>query len=477
MSRAGVGLLVAVLALAGCKSTNSKSGDDKPSAGVAGRTKKDSKNKDKDKDNEATPAKGPAWLDDVAKLPGAGTSVPKSGSPADPRDPNFDAKAAAQDAIGGRVLDPNGKPARNVFVRIDPVGTAPGGPAAMGIYTDGGGYFFTRGLKAGKTYDLTAEAAQDGKTLTGVVQTKVPNPILLIVLRDDLPAIGGGLPPPKGPPGTDGGTFPPPPKPSDKVGEYIPTRPTPKAAGDNAWSPGGGVVGTPPATIGAKPTPGGSGAGAPIPPPDFSEPVGPGSKPEKPENVADGPKDPYKSPPASIPGPGGPPVPKLPPPPPPFDPTGKGRSSMGAPGTTTASGKIALVDTLERPWGLDSVKPGSLVLVEFMTSTCGPCKQAIPILKDLQSRYGASGLQLAGVMCDDQPQKDRVVTAAKYTRDHNLNYAVYVEQGDAGSVRDRFNVESYPTAILMDSAGRVLWKGHPGKRVELESAIKQYLGK
>jgi thiol-disulfide isomerase/thioredoxin len=144
---------------------------------------------------------------------------------------------------------------------------------------------------------------------------------------------------------------------------------------------------------------------------------------------------------------------------------------------TGASGKLALVDTLERPWALTAVKPGTLVLVEFMTSTCVPCKKAIPILKDLQSRYGASGLQLAGVMCDDLPQKDRVVTAAKYRDNYQLNYAVYVEPGTAGSVRDRFGVESYPTAILLDSTGRVLWKGHPGKRAELEAAIKRNLGK
>ena len=151
---------------------------------------------------------------------------------------------------------------------------------------------------------------------------------------------------------------------------------------------------------------------------------------------------------------------------------------MGTRGTATAtSGKIALVDTLDRPWGLDAVKPGSLVLVEFMTSTCVHCPKVIPILKDLQSRYGASGLQVAGVLCDDLPHNDRVATAAKYGRDYNLNYALYVEPGDAGSVRDRLGVESYPTAILMDSTGRVLWKGHPGKKEELEAAIKQNLGK
>jgi thiol-disulfide isomerase/thioredoxin len=117
------------------------------------------------------------------------------------------------------------------------------------------------------------------------------------------------------------------------------------------------------------------------------------------------------------------------------------------------------------------------VLIEFMTTTCVPCKQALPFLKDLQARYGASGLQLAGVVCDELPQRDRLAAATKYGRDNNLNYALYVEPGAAGSVRDTFNVEGYPHVVLLNSAGKVLWTGHPGKRAELESAIKQHLGK
>jgi hypothetical protein len=38
-------------------------------------------------------------------------------------------------------------------------------------------------------------------------------------------------------------------------------------------------------------------------------------------------------------------------------------------------------------------------------------------------------------------------------------------------------VESYPHAVLLNPAGKVLWRGHPGKKDELESAIKLYLGK
>jgi len=452
MRGATVGLIAAVLALTGCKSTDPKN-DNRPLAGLGAKLKGTPvKDKEKEKDAKPTGGTGLSWLDD-GKLPGTGTSVPKT----NPADPN--AKNDAQDALGGRVLDPFGRPARNVFVRIDQVGAPANNPAAVGIYTNQEGYFFTRGLKPGQAYDLTAEATQEGKPLTGVVQTKVPNPILLIVLRDDLPATAGGLPAPKGP---NSDTFPPSPRPADKVVEAVPPRPAPKP-NDNAWSPGGTISGVPPATIGG---------GALPQPDDISLPP----KPPKPENVADGPKDPFKPPALNVPG--GPAVPPLPALPPSFAPSGGGKSSMNSGMTTGANaGKVTLLDTLERPWELSSVSPGSLVLVEFVTATCEHSKAAVPVLRDVQSRYGANGLQVAAVLCDDLPQKERAALASKYGREQNLNYAVYVEPGAAGDLRDRFGVEVYPTAFLLTPAGKVLWKGHPGDRVPLEAAIKQNLGK
>lgn len=461
MRGATAGLIAAVLAVAGCKTTDK---DDRPLAGLGAKLKgtpvKD-KDKEKGKDKEAKPAGGTglSWLDD-GKLPGAGTTVPKT----NPADPN--AKSDAQDALGGRVLDPLGRPARNVFVRIDQVGAPANNPAAVGIYTNNEGYFFTRGLKPGTAYDLTAEATQEGKAITGVVQTKVPNPILLIVLRDDLPAPAGGLSPPKGP---SSDNFPPAPKPADRVGDATPPRPAPKP-NDGAWSPGGSVSGVPPATIngGAAPKPP---AGALPPPDDVSIPP----KPARPENVADGPKDPFKPPALNVPG--GPAVPPLPALPPSFVPPG-GRSSMNSGLTTGANaGKVTLLDSLERPWELSSAPANSLVLVSFVTSTCEHSRAAAPVLRDVQSRYGASGLQVAAVLCDDLPQKDRAALASKYGRDLNANYAVYVEPGAAGGVRDRFGVEQYPTAFLLTPGGKVLWSGHPGDRAALEAAIKQSLGK
>ncbi|MFM8270960.1 MAG: carboxypeptidase-like regulatory domain-containing protein, partial [Gemmata sp.] len=255
MNRARTGLIVAaLLVLAGCKSTDSK-GEDRPPPGLNAKTAKAKDGRDtkdpRDKDAKGALAKGPAWLDGAPK-----GGVPKSTGPTNPKDPNFDAKTAAQDALGGRVLDPYGRPARNVYVRIEPVGC--GGPGEIGLNTDDKGYFFAKGLQVGQSYDVTATATpQEGKPLTGTVQTKVPNVILTIQLRDDLPT---------------GGAFPPAPRPADKVGDYIPPTgyaPTrPKVPGD-AWSPGGPTNAVPPATIGGAKPPAVSGpAPGAIPPPE-----------------------------------------------------------------------------------------------------------------------------------------------------------------------------------------------------------------
>ena len=107
------------------------------------------------------------------------------------------------------------------------------------------------------------------------------------------------------------------------------------------------------------------------------------------------------------------------------------------------------------------------MLVEFVTTTCPNCKPGVPVLNNLQSRYAADGLQVVAVLCDDVPQHQRAAAAAKYARDNNTNYAVYVEPGpQTGTVRDHFRVDGYPTAVLLDASGAVLWKGHPAKRAE-----------
>jgi thiol-disulfide isomerase/thioredoxin len=440
-------IIVFAIALAGCRNGAPKPLDKKDPSTPVGRGK------------GATPA----WLEEsMAKLPGAGTNVPKGGTWGDPKTPGFDTAREGRGLLAGRVLDPYGHGAKNVFIRIEPADATAKEKegSAVGILTNEAGFFMAKDLPAGRTYVLTAEAKADGKPLYGVVQTKPPQSNITIALRDDLHLPGGdGLPPSA----TAG--LPPP-------GEHIPSTalPMPAPTGVGGWTPGvGSAPGSVPATIpGGSPPP----SGSPIPPPSNLVPSIEAPRPGvRPESTAAGEASPFKPPAASIPGPG---VPTLPAPPTPGVPTLPGKVSATP---RDRGADIALVDSLERPWSLPD-RSGSLVMLEFLTSTCGPCRESIPLLTRLQSKYSSSGLQLVGVLCDEVPQKQRAAKAAKYQRDHALNYAVFTEAGaEPGSVRDRFHVEAYPTVVLLNGDGQILWQGHPAKTTELEAALRRHLGK
>lgn len=430
------GVIVAVLlALTGCKG----SGAPKPF---------------EKKEPSATKTKGvtPSWLEDsMARLPGAGTGVPKAGSWNDPKTPGFDPNRESRGLLAGRVLDPFGNGAKGVFIRIEPADASPKERegAAIGILTNDAGFFMVKDLPAGRTYVLTAEAKTEGKPLTGSVQTKPPQANITIALRDDLalPAGADGLPAGAG-------------------GDHIPSTalPMPGATGRvgaGEWSPGAGsATGSIPATIpGSQPPSGG------VPPPSS---VVPSIEPRpgiRPESTAGTDPPPWKPPAVNIPG--GPSVPSFPLPPP-----GGPEKKSALPGR---GGDVALLDSLERPWSLAN-RSGSLVLLDFLSTNCPHCTTANATLATLQSRYASSGLQVIGVLCDEVPQAQRAALAARYQRNNNLNFAVYVEPGrEPGSVSDRFNVEAYPTVVLLNGNGKVLWQGHPGKTSELETAIRRNL--
>jgi len=250
--------------------------------------------------------------------------------------------------------------------------------------------------------------------------------------------------------------------------------PRPSNPGGGAFSPGGvGANGT--VTTPTLPNNGPSNNGI-LPKPTNLTP----DKPVNPERIVNGPStQPMNAPiPASIPG-GPPPLPKTPtfnPSLPPTPGTEKKSSLPVRPGAN-----FALVDMMGRPWDFATNKHGELVLVEFMTTKCVPCLQSLPILKDMQAKYGAAGLQLVGIVCDEVSQNERVELASKYHREKNLNYMLFVEPGARpGIVRDRYIGEGggYPTAVLLNAAGDVLWKGHPSAgRNQLEAAIQAKLGK
>lgn len=133
-------------------------------------------------------------------------------------------------------------------------------------------------------------------------------------------------------------------------------------------------------------------------------------------------------------------------------------------------------DTLGNPWDLRTAS-GEVILLDFWSTTCSPCLASMPTLKKLAFDYGPRGLEVVGIACEQHPRwKDRAIAARDVADAKELNYRVYLEEDGKGeNVQRLFAIRAYPTLILINRRGDVLWRGHPRDHKVLESVIRDVL--
>ncbi len=95
---------------------------------------------------------------------------------------------------------------------------------------------------------------------------------------------------------------------------------------------------------------------------------------------------------------------------------------------------------------------GKVVLVHYWATWCGPCKQDISVLKDMQTKYGKENVMLIGVNVDnDRTQLDA------YMAENNLAWPqLYAPGGLDSPLANAFGILTLPTMILADKEGKVV---------------------
>jgi thiol-disulfide isomerase/thioredoxin len=103
--------------------------------------------------------------------------------------------------------------------------------------------------------------------------------------------------------------------------------------------------------------------------------------------------------------------------------------------------------------GLDS----DLVLLDFWGTWCAPCRKSIPHLNELQKTLGGKKLQVIGIACEDVPAQQRAAKVAASVKELQIGYPVLVSSRDGTCpVQDAFQIQFYPTMVLLDREGRIL---------------------
>lgn len=131
-----------------------------------------------------------------------------------------------------------------------------------------------------------------------------------------------------------------------------------------------------------------------------------------------------------------------------------------------AAGFIALLGLLlaaaasgATPPSLDLARyQGRVVVVDFWASWCKPCRQSLPWLNELRSRYGAQGLVIIGVNVDAERSD-----AERFLRDVPVEFDVLYDP--QGALASQFDLKAMPSTYVFDRQGTLV-KTHQGFRAQ-----------
>ncbi len=95
---------------------------------------------------------------------------------------------------------------------------------------------------------------------------------------------------------------------------------------------------------------------------------------------------------------------------------------------------------------------GKVVILNFWATWCPPCREEIPEMIDLATRYG-DRLQIVGVSEDDDATPEEI---REFAHNEKINYPIVM--GSGGISKEYGGVPALPTSFLVDTNGRVVQK-------------------
>ena len=121
---------------------------------------------------------------------------------------------------------------------------------------------------------------------------------------------------------------------------------------------------------------------------------------------------------------------------------------------------------------------GAVVYLEFWATWCGPCQVPLARLDQLMAKRAAewsTNVHLLAVSIDDALETQR-----RHVERRGWNHVRHVWTGDAASTgldspaAKALGISGVPTAVLIDRAGTIIWRGHP-KDADCEIQIRNLL--
>jgi len=146
--------------------------------------------------------------------------------------------------------------------------------------------------------------------------------------------------------------------------------------------------------------------------------------------------------------------------------------SMNAYGVTI--GKPAPDFTLKNMQGQNinlTEQRGSIILINFWASWCGPCRKEMPVLQTLQDKYQDLGVQVWGINVEQENQAGR-----DFLANLDLSFSIFFDE--TNKLSQTYQVEAMPTTVIVDRDGvvRYVFRGFKdGYGKKYAKAIKKLI--
>ncbi|TFF37322.1 TlpA family protein disulfide reductase [Mucilaginibacter psychrotolerans] len=136
--------------------------------------------------------------------------------------------------------------------------------------------------------------------------------------------------------------------------------------------------------------------------------------------------------------------------------TPAGKSAYKGADVGTLAPNIIAKDLITNgPFSLKRLK-GKYVLIDFWGSWCVPCINLIPELRAANDKYKNS-IQFVSIAYDRDADK---IKLKKLIETNNMNWIHLMDDKDArGGIVDRYKVNAFPTSVLIDPSGKVIYRG------------------
>jgi thiol-disulfide isomerase/thioredoxin len=117
--------------------------------------------------------------------------------------------------------------------------------------------------------------------------------------------------------------------------------------------------------------------------------------------------------------------------------------------------------------GLDELK-GQVVMVNFWATWCGPCRQEMPLLEQIQQKYEPLGFTVVGINVEPDS-----AAAQTWLKGVGVTFPILFDRENA--VAAAFGVEGMPSTVFIDRAGNVRYvhRGYkPGDEAKYSDMIR-----